>query len=955
MELYPHNQQAYNALLKMLQMENRACVIEPPGCGKSFIALKLIEDNPDKDFLWLGPNSYVFAEQKANFEHAGASLPKNVTTMTYAAVMTKARGGQLRAYADYVILDEFHHCGAPEWGKGVDIILEQCPTSKIVGLSATEIRYSDNERNMAQELFFGNVAWKMSFEEAWVRGILPFPIYVCALYDSASTLGDLIARIDEIREERRRSSLKRQYEKLRRAVDLADGLDIVFEKHLTKKSSKIVVFCSGVRHVEELCLLGRTWFKRVNENIHTYKTYDANPFGEKDYTDFKKDDSDALKVLYCINQLNEGVHIKGIDAVVMVRPTQSPVIFKQQLGRALDVGGGRTPLVFDLVNNLESAGSIIPFQRSLESLYGDLAARGEAELFDPKDFVIYDELKDARFLLSELRDAVSPNVELMIQVRPRLATQWCEEDNRGLSASSVSANSAYEAMWECPECKGRWRASVRSRIKDARCPYCIGKKVLPGYNDLGAKFPQLGFEWDEKLNRISASEVMGKPSKDIAYWSCAQGHTFRDSIESRIRGSRCPFCDGFVLDETGSNSLEAMFPHIAGDWHPHANSKLEAMKITPRTIPFGHAVFVWWRCSKCGHKWEERVSARTVDGLGCPVCEGRVVIRGKNDLASADPDLCKEWFRSRNEGAAPWNVYRNSEKTYWWRCPTCLSAWKESPKSRREDRGCPFCANKRLKQGMNDFKSKYPSLATEWRRQELADPCQKRRGSGRVMFTENLLVRWRCSKCDCQWEDFMQSRIESFEKTGAVVDCPRCHGQANPGAMKQARILASSKPAERPRKPDAPLARSTDKPSIAVGEDKRWRGRNPKPSKNGHAGETVFHDKYGEGVIESIMAGKVYARFPEAGVKIFDQKTCFAKRILKRYPPIIRPSQTSESKAVCKAKAENVDGVRAVEKTCKDKRGDSATSFAVVEDALSKDVLDKLEELKRSFDSKGAN
>ena len=44
-------------------------------------------------------------------------------------------------------------------------------------------------------------------------------------------------------------------------------------------------------------------------------------------------------------------HVKGIDAIVMVRPTKSPVIFHQQLGRALSSGGNQAPVVFDLCNN----------------------------------------------------------------------------------------------------------------------------------------------------------------------------------------------------------------------------------------------------------------------------------------------------------------------------------------------------------------------------------------------------------------------------------------------------------------------------------------------------------------------------------------------------------------------------------------------------------------------------
>ena len=61
-----------------------------------------------------------------------------------------------------------------------------------------------------------------------------------------------------------------------------------------------------------------------------------------------------LKVLYCVNQLNEAVHVNGVDAIVMVRPTKSPTVFYQQLGRVLSSGGNRTPLVFDLCNNFSS-------------------------------------------------------------------------------------------------------------------------------------------------------------------------------------------------------------------------------------------------------------------------------------------------------------------------------------------------------------------------------------------------------------------------------------------------------------------------------------------------------------------------------------------------------------------------------------------------------------------------
>lgn len=291
MELYKHNQRAYDELCAMLNNSDRACVIEPPGCGKSFVAYKLIEDNPEKAFLWLAPNDYVFAEQRANFEREGSFIPSNVRTMTYATAMSQGRSGRLDVEADYIILDEFHHCGAPEWSRGVQAVIESCPSAKIVGISATEVRYSDNERDMSKELFHGNVAFKMTFEEAWIRGVLPFPKYICALYDSPSELGNILMKVNDVKDERKHSVLMNRYEKLRRALEQADGIDEIFKKHLERKDSKIIVFCPNVEQMKVFYTLRRDWFKRVNANIHAYLTYSSNPYGEKDYEAFKQDDS----------------------------------------------------------------------------------------------------------------------------------------------------------------------------------------------------------------------------------------------------------------------------------------------------------------------------------------------------------------------------------------------------------------------------------------------------------------------------------------------------------------------------------------------------------------------------------------------------------------------------------------------------------------------------------------
>lgn len=178
-DLFRHNQDAYNAALQMLCETGKAAIIHPTGTGKSFIAFKLCEDFSEKKICWLSPSEYIFQTQLENLREAsGGYTTDNIRFFTYAKLMNLS-GEEIAAVApDYVVLDEFHRCGAQMWGKGVQTLLNRFPDVPVMGLSATAIRYLDNQRDMADELFDGNVASEMTLGEAIVRGILN-PPQVC--------------------------------------------------------------------------------------------------------------------------------------------------------------------------------------------------------------------------------------------------------------------------------------------------------------------------------------------------------------------------------------------------------------------------------------------------------------------------------------------------------------------------------------------------------------------------------------------------------------------------------------------------------------------------------------------------------------------------------------------------------------------------------------------------------
>ena len=252
-ELFAHNKTAYDSAVSMLSDVGKAAIIHPTGTGKSFIGFKLCEDHPDGTVCWLSPSEYIFKTQLENLAKASEGYaPENVRFFTYAKLMLLSEAEIDEIAPDFIILDEFHRCGAQEWGKGVEKLLKAYPDVPILGLSATNIRYLDNQRDMADELFDGNIASEMTLGEAIVRGILAAPKYVLSVFSYQKDLEKYQARVRRAKSRLVRDAAERYLEALRRALDKADGLDTVFEKHMTEKTGKYIVFCANFEHMWQI-------------------------------------------------------------------------------------------------------------------------------------------------------------------------------------------------------------------------------------------------------------------------------------------------------------------------------------------------------------------------------------------------------------------------------------------------------------------------------------------------------------------------------------------------------------------------------------------------------------------------------------------------------------------------------------------------------------------------------
>lgn len=212
----------------------------------------------------LSPSEYIYKTQLENID----TQFSNIEYMSYSRLMKHEDSIDI-LHPDYIILDEFHRCGAAEWGKSVKKLLEAYPKAKRLGLSATNIRYLDNQRNMAEELFEGNIASEMTLGEAIVREILPEPKYVIAMYSYKKELEQLKKRIEGLSNPGLVSENEKLLEQLKRALEQADGLTEVFARQMTKPDGKYIVFCSGREHMDEMKRRLPTGLARWTKS-HTY-------------------------------------------------------------------------------------------------------------------------------------------------------------------------------------------------------------------------------------------------------------------------------------------------------------------------------------------------------------------------------------------------------------------------------------------------------------------------------------------------------------------------------------------------------------------------------------------------------------------------------------------------------------------------------------------------------------
>ena len=616
-ELYEHNERAYENALLLLQSDKKAAVIHPTGTGKSFIVFKLCEDNPDKKICWLSPSEYIFDTQLENLKKVtGGYAPQNISFFTYAKLMNMSEADISDIKPDFIILDEFHRCGAEMWGQGVERLLSAYPNTPILGLSATAIRYLDNQRNMADELFDGNIASEISLGEAIVRGILAPPKYVLSAFSCQKDLEKYQRRVKHAKSKAVRDEGEKYLDALKRALDKADGLDEIFNKHMCERTGKYIVFCSDYEHMCHMKELAAEWFYKIDKSPHIYSLYSEEPSSDKEFAAFKADRDDThLRLLYCIDALDEGVHVDDISGVILLRPTVSPIIYKQQIGRALQTGINQSAVIFDVVMNIENLYSIDTVEEEMQLAVSYYRSRGMEKNIVNEYFRVIDEVKDCLTLFGKLNETLTASWDYMYEE----AKKYYEQNGN----LDMSTNYVTNGIW-----LGKWLSEQKKKYKAGKLSAEYVRQLetlnIDWESSIQKKYDEI---WDGYFRKVKAyfdmhGDISGIGSsasendKKLNIWLQKQRRYYKDG---KLSGEKTELLKsvGIVWD-TYADAWETGFLRAKSYYKTHGNLNIPLSYADEN----GYALGAWIANQRNNYKYPSgkkkitETQKKRLDGIG---------------------------------------------------------------------------------------------------------------------------------------------------------------------------------------------------------------------------------------------------------------------------------------------------------------------------------------------------
>lgn len=358
LNLYEHNEETSNKVFDAFNKdEKRVAIVQATGTGKSYVALNLLLKYKDKKALYIVPSNAIIEHLKEIISKNNLSIEKdfpNLEFRTYQSLINLSREELSKLDIDLLVTDELHHLGAPVWGKRITDIVETHHDMLLFGMTAYTVRdrATAYERDMTNpetdELFSGKVVSYYDLCDAMIDGVLPKPIYKAAYINLESFAEELEKYLNNPKLSKKDYlECKKLIEDAKRQITKASGIKEMVRKNI-KPNGKYIYFCpylseENKNDIDTIMNEVREWFS--DYDIEFYKTTSKDKEQGKQNRDAFYNDLDLdgnstkhrLRIMFAINQYNEGVHAPGVDGVILGRSTSSDIVFFEQIGRALSV------------------------------------------------------------------------------------------------------------------------------------------------------------------------------------------------------------------------------------------------------------------------------------------------------------------------------------------------------------------------------------------------------------------------------------------------------------------------------------------------------------------------------------------------------------------------------------------------------------------------------------------
>ena len=337
---------------------------------------------------------------------------------------------------------------------------------------------------------------------------------------------------------------------------------------------------------------------------------------------------------------------------------------------------------------------------------------------------------------------------------PELMKEWDWEKNNelGFDPNMITYGSGKKVWWKCKR-GHEWLATINSRNRHKNCPYCSGRNVIQGINDLATVYPEIARQWHPTKNGDLKPTDVKYGSRKKVWWQCEYGHEWQATIANRSSLQRgCPQCNthGVSLAEMTvfyyinkySNcqvihhyrqlgfEIDIFIPNyniaIEYDSAYYHNNRIKNDLIKNRLCADQHIILIRLRekglpllndtsidieCDTSNNVYFSNVISNLIDTIFKTKPDINVLndnihiyslmgqIRKINSIVETHPILLTEWHPTKNLNISPMSLTHGSNQKIWWQCSECGYEWQARVGHRTAGHGCPICAHQRFIEG----------------------------------------------------------------------------------------------------------------------------------------------------------------------------------------------------------------------------------------------------------------